>query len=143
MFTGGLDDQPISFMRDLTNLKMLCDQFLNITKTEEWGVAAWQLATASVVEKIADEAINVTFGEQKTTVRNIALNFKTETPALVEPKLKQVWKDKYTGRKVVLGVDGLRSVRTHPESYEFVCETPHEDGDFSYICRREYCRCLQ
>ncbi len=25
----------------------------------------------------------------------------------------------------------------------FVCETPHADGDFSYLCNNEYCRCTR
>lgn len=28
-------------------------------------------------------------------------------------------------------------------SYDFICERPHEDGDYSYLCPNEYCRCTQ
>lgn len=31
-----------------------------------------------------------------------------------------------------------------PLRFSLVCESPHEDEDFSYICiRHEYCRCSQ
>lgn len=26
---------------------------------------------------------------------------------------------------------------------ELVCSQPHEDGDFSYVCGSDYCRCMQ
>lgn len=29
------------------------------------------------------------------------------------------------------------------EGYVKVCEYPHEDGDFSYCCGSDWCRCMQ
>lgn len=26
---------------------------------------------------------------------------------------------------------------------EIVCESPHADGDFSYVCGSDWCRCMQ
>ena len=40
------------------------------------------------------------------------------------------------GRKEVIWKD-----REAEEGEVVVCEKPHEDGDFSYLCGGEYCRC--
>ena len=64
---------------------------------------------------------------------------------VVEPKRLEVFagmvlQNKKTGEKVV--------VRTHTSKYmdneyEIICEQPHEDGDFSYMCYGHNCRCMQ
>jgi len=28
-----------------------------------------------------------------------------------------------------------------PEGYVFICEKPHGDGSYSYLCQSRYCRC--
>ena len=33
--------------------------------------------------------------------------------------------------------------RTIAINEEFVCETPHDDSDYSYMCASDYCRCKQ
>lgn len=43
------------------------------------------------------------------------------------------------GRKFVVKQDS----HYNPEEYEFVCDNPHGDGDFSYICGMNWCRCMQ
>ena len=42
------------------------------------------------------------------------------------------------GRKFV-----IRESREMAINEEFVCDTPHEDGDVSYMCGSDYCRCSQ
>lgn len=43
------------------------------------------------------------------------------------------------GGKRVIPREGL----TLSMNEEFICEKPHEDGDFSYICGNKHCRCYQ
>lgn len=43
-----------------------------------------------------------------------------------------------SGRKRV-----LRKARKLEADEEFVCAQPHDDGDFSYFCWSEWCRCMQ
>ena len=31
----------------------------------------------------------------------------------------------------------------NPKTERFICNQPHEDGDFSYLCTNQYCRCMQ
>ena len=53
-------------------------------------------------------------------------------------KRKNVVRNKKTGMKEVVFVE-----KELPDSeWEFVCERPHDDGDFSYICGFDYCRCM-
>jgi hypothetical protein len=42
------------------------------------------------------------------------------------------------GRKYV-----VREKREKSINEEFVCKRPHGDGDFSYVCGSDYCRCSQ
>jgi len=64
---------------------------------------------------------------------------KTEPPPITQTVVQpgQVVKTKY-GRKYVAGI-------SHPliEGAEIVAQTPHADGDFSYTCGRDYCKCMQ
>jgi hypothetical protein len=30
-----------------------------------------------------------------------------------------------------------------PDGASIVCDEPHQDGDFSYVCGFDYCRCMQ
>ena len=50
-----------------------------------------------------------------------------------------VMRDKETNRKVVCSKD----FADVDNKYEFVCSRPHEDGDMSYFCGSDYCRCSQ
>lgn len=47
----------------------------------------------------------------------------------------------------VISIDGkkqvIRQSRHLRIGEKFVCKTPHEDGDFSYCCGSDYCRCMQ
>jgi hypothetical protein len=51
-----------------------------------------------------------------------------------------VLRSKRDNRKIVVNDNSLTD--SHDE-YEFVCESPHDDRDFSYICLSDYCRCQQ
>lgn len=42
-----------------------------------------------------------------------------------------------TGQKRVIKV----SLELDPSEWELVSKTPHEDGDFSYLCTNQFCRC--
>jgi hypothetical protein len=55
----------------------------------------------------------------------------------VEVRKGQVVKTKF-GRKYVASAP-----HKLVEGDTIVCDTPHADGDFSYICGSGYCRCLQ
>ena len=47
----------------------------------------------------------------------------------------------------VIFTDGIKRVIFSPRhllpSETFICGRPHEDGDFSYLCGSDYCRCCQ
>ena len=45
------------------------------------------------------------------------------------------------GRKQA--IYGANIARANEEQPTFVCAEPHEDGDLSYLCPSEYCRCSQ
>lgn len=50
-----------------------------------------------------------------------------------------VVKNKETGHKqCVKNPDNYKD-----DEWELVCESPHEDGDMSYLCNNEYCRCSE
>ena len=36
-----------------------------------------------------------------------------------------------------------REEREMQPGESFVCENPHDDGDLSYCCGSDYCRCMQ
>lgn len=46
-----------------------------------------------------------------------------------------------TGQKIVVTKGNIEDIIFAKECYIFVCEKPHQDGDFSYLCQSEYCRC--
>lgn len=51
-----------------------------------------------------------------------------------------VIRNKETGIKEVV----FRKERAvDQDKFDFVSKTAHEDGDFSYLCTNEYCRCHQ
>ena len=54
-------------------------------------------------------------------------------------KKGNVIRSKVTGRKKMVWDDGVVS----DADWEKVCDRPHEDGDFSYLCGSDYCRCCQ
>lgn len=61
-----------------------------------------------------------------------------------EPAIGQVWCEKIRGTKVFIrGSIILEKVRTNLDLFEFVCDRAHGDGDFSYICGFENCRCSE
>lgn len=37
----------------------------------------------------------------------------------------------------------LETIRQNMDDYEYVCDRPHADGDFSYMCNGSWCRCQQ
>ena len=57
-----------------------------------------------------------------------------------EPKtVKDGWVVKLpSGRKYVAAKD-----HPLPDGAEIVADRPHGDDDFSYLCGRDYCRCMQ
>lgn len=57
---------------------------------------------------------------------------------IVEFKRGNVARRKSDGRKIVFRRDHTDTAG----EYEYVCERPHQDDDFSYCCGSEYCRCM-
>lgn len=62
---------------------------------------------------------------------------------LKTPELKEVWYDKAFDRKVVVRENNIWLIRDRVSVFSFVCEKPHQDEDYSYLCGSEYCRCCQ
>lgn len=44
-------------------------------------------------------------------------------------------------RKTVVTSWNIEQIKEKAEEYEKVCDRPHQDGDYSYVCDFEYCRC--
>lgn len=63
--------------------------------------------------------------------------FLPKDPDPVMLKRHQVVQEE-SGRKYV-----VREPHLLPNGALIVCDLPHEDGDFSYTCNSEYCRCTQ
>ncbi len=57
------------------------------------------------------------------------------------PELGQIWRDKVNKRKFRVYKEHLKLIAANPDNYELSCIKPHDDGDFSYICGFEWCRC--
>ena len=58
---------------------------------------------------------------------------------MIYPK-KSVLFDHKTGRKfIVLNSDQDYST----DQFSFVCNRPHADNDYSYLCTNNWCRCQQ
>lgn len=54
-------------------------------------------------------------------------------PPAPEPAIRQVWRDLQNGRKfVVRDQTGVDCIKRNPAGFEFICDQPHADGDFSY-----------
>lgn len=53
-------------------------------------------------------------------------------------KSGNVVKDIHSNKKVV-----IKEMRVILENEKLVSEKPHGDGDFSYVCGSDYCRCAQ
>lgn len=75
--------------------------------------------------------------------RVLPLNSRIDNPVL--PKLLavapgMVLQDKKTKEKLVVRA---YTDKYMDNEYEIICEYPHEDGDFSYMCYSHSCRCMQ
>lgn len=63
------------------------------------------------------------------------------------PPIKQEpeWRPMELQKGNVIFTGGSKYVVRTPRSLEptekFICNRPHEDGDFSYLCGSDYCRC--
>ncbi|GAH71030.1 unnamed protein product [marine sediment metagenome] len=72
----------------------------------------------------------------------LALAKEPGVPEIIETlhaKRGEVYQDKATGRKfAVRNPHELAS-----DKFEKVADRPHGDGDFSYVCGSDYCRCMQ
>ena len=81
--------------------------------------------------------------------RVLPLNSRIDNPVLpetvVEPKSLvvapgMVLQNKETKEKLVARIFTKKYM---DNEYEIICEQPHEDGDFSYMCYSHNCRCMQ
>jgi len=52
-----------------------------------------------------------------------------------------VWLKKETGYKFVLHENDIEATKELVDEYDYVCENPHDDDDYSYLCFSQYCRC--
>lgn len=69
---------------------------------------------------------------------------KAELREIRKPQLLEVWRPKSGGEKfVIIGPKVRQRVIDEIEDFEFVCNLPHADGDYSYLCRFENCRCSE
>lgn len=59
------------------------------------------------------------------------------------PEINQVWtsKDRPTVKFVIRNEAQVMAICNSIAAFDFVCDKPHEDGDFSYLCGWQYCRC--
>ena len=49
-----------------------------------------------------------------------------------------------TGKKKVIGnTIPFLKVYDNPTEYDYLGDRPHFDGDYSYICGSNYCKCMQ
>lgn len=64
-------------------------------------------------------------------------------PVPIKAEKNFVYRIKENGHTIVVRGSRIDEVNTNPEKFEFVCRAPHADGDFSYMCYNEYCRCQQ
>lgn len=61
---------------------------------------------------------------------------------LARPARREVWQCEADGRKVVIRGPQHAAQIAAQGGWVKVCGAPHEDGDFSYLCGRDYCRCM-
>lgn len=47
----------------------------------------------------------------------------------------------FNNSKIVIKESDLPHLMANPELYTFVSDKPHEDGDFSYLCNFNHCKC--
>jgi hypothetical protein len=83
-------------------------------------------------------------GERTTTLLSWLAKLEAEEARYPNPG--EVWHNS-NGRKVVVPKSPERLERMRdellddPAAWSFVCDKPHDDGDFSYTCGSGYCRC--
>lgn len=78
--------------------------------------------------------------------RVLPLNSTISNPVLpkrLDLKPGMVLRNKTTGLKVVVTAVKIQTFKYVDTIYEIVCEKPHDDGDFSYLCYSNYCRCAE
>jgi len=116
--------------------------------------AAWHLSVGSR-ETAKDLSLQLT--EQHPILASelslLAENFQRMGELLVESGAVEPFPitpggTQLTRGNVVLNVQtGLKSVvrqdRGSSSSEQLVCDRPHGDGDFSYVCGSDWCRCCQ
>lgn len=69
-------------------------------------------------------------------------------PVVRAPASGEVWRalsklGEFGGGKFVVRESKLDEIRENPALFEYVCARPHDDGDFDYLCGRQYCRCSE
>lgn len=61
-------------------------------------------------------------------------------------KIGEVWQDMrnsdYYGKgKIEVTHENIELIKLDKQHFKYVCEQPHKDGDFSYSCTFNHCRC--
>jgi len=78
--------------------------------------------------------------------RVLPLNSTISNPVLpkhLDLKPGMVLRNKSTDHKFVVTAVKIQTFKYVDTVYEIVCEKPHEDGDFSYLCYSNHCRCAE
>lgn len=79
-----------------------------------------------------------------TFVRHCLQTYVKEQNLLARnAKVGQVWMCIKSGIKQVVDVGLLISIKGNPEDYEYICEYPHADNDYSYMCNANPCKCKE
>jgi len=84
-------------------------------------------------------------GLRPETMKDIEMAISNKMKELNKPapevELRQVWRNKETGSKVIITEDKIEGIKSTINEYDYVCDRPHGDGDFSYFCNFSHCRC--
>jgi hypothetical protein len=144
MMASGVWDEVDAFLAEHSGLKMSFG--LEYSSVVDWvadftprrdvpgsrAYGEWRVQATS-----RDEAIRKAMA--LTRERLAAADDRAKT--IPAPALGQVWRYKATGVKGVVGKVLLETLSASTEAHDYVCERPHADGDFSYVCSFSHCKC--
>lgn len=57
------------------------------------------------------------------------------------PNINEVYMNTQTGQKIIIDAKNQLNVQRNRENYFFICKYPHHDGDYSYQCKNNRCKC--
>ena len=97
-------------------------------------------ATKTMMHKVKEFEDNLRDSEQVQVTPQVTLQAESKRYSLLPAETGSVIQNIETGKKFVVKepIYGW-----NPKTERFICNKPHEDGDFSYLCTNQYCRCMQ